>query len=238
MFLWIGIYRTEKDKGTLYELTFKGDHKHEFRRLVLFRPFGPIMKVKKEKLNMANTLINVIVPLAKRVDKFRQFMQNFRFVCSHLFIFLTVVCAKRRYHFPSSPSFPLPSTKAPFSPCSAPFSSYKVYHLCLPSPKALKKLPDKQIYLQEWKVGRAGFSSESAKMASFLLCSVLIAPGLRFGDSGGRGVSSVERALSQTLTGRGLELEDVFTQLQTGFICCPALAMAGMGWIRIYLFLF
>ncbi|KAG8512462.1 Chondroitin sulfate N-acetylgalactosaminyltransferase 1, partial [Galemys pyrenaicus] len=71
------IYRTEKDKGTLYELTFKGDHKHEFRRLVLFRPFGPIVKVKKEKLSMANTLINVIVPLAKRVDKFRQFMQNF-----------------------------------------------------------------------------------------------------------------------------------------------------------------
>ncbi|XP_004478353.1 chondroitin sulfate N-acetylgalactosaminyltransferase 1 isoform X2 [Dasypus novemcinctus] len=76
-----GIYRTEKDKGTLYELTFKGDHKHEFKRLVLFRPFGPIMKVKKEKLNMANTLINIIMPLAKRVDKFRQFMQNFREVC-------------------------------------------------------------------------------------------------------------------------------------------------------------
>ncbi|XP_007933234.1 chondroitin sulfate N-acetylgalactosaminyltransferase 1 [Orycteropus afer afer] len=76
-----GIYRTEKDKGTLYELTFKGDQKHEFKRLVLFRPFGPIMKVKKEKLNMANTLINIIVPLAKRVDKFRQFMQNFREMC-------------------------------------------------------------------------------------------------------------------------------------------------------------
>ncbi|XP_049627807.1 chondroitin sulfate N-acetylgalactosaminyltransferase 1 [Suncus etruscus] len=76
-----GIYRTEKDKGTLYELTFKGDQKHEFRRLVLFRPFGPIMKVKKERLNMANTLINIIVPLAKRVDKFRQFMQNFREMC-------------------------------------------------------------------------------------------------------------------------------------------------------------
>ncbi|XP_053434655.1 chondroitin sulfate N-acetylgalactosaminyltransferase 1 [Nycticebus coucang] len=76
-----GIYRTERDKGTLYELTFKGDRKHEFKRLVLFRPFGPIMKVKKEKLNMAHTLINVIVPLAKRVDKFRQFMQNFREMC-------------------------------------------------------------------------------------------------------------------------------------------------------------
>ncbi|XP_069872665.1 chondroitin sulfate N-acetylgalactosaminyltransferase 1 [Dipodomys merriami] len=76
-----GIYRTERDKGTLYELTFKGDHKHEFKRLILFRPFGPIMKVKKEKLNMASTLINIIVPLAKRVDKFRQFMQNFREMC-------------------------------------------------------------------------------------------------------------------------------------------------------------
>ncbi|KAM4802563.1 chondroitin sulfate N-acetylgalactosaminyltransferase 1 [Urocitellus parryii] len=76
-----GIYRTERDKGTLYELTFRGDSKHEFRRLVLFRPFGPIIKVKKEKLNMANTLINVIVPLAKRVDKFRQFMHNFREMC-------------------------------------------------------------------------------------------------------------------------------------------------------------
>ncbi|KAM5264636.1 chondroitin sulfate N-acetylgalactosaminyltransferase 1 [Ctenodactylus gundi] len=76
-----GIYRTERDKGTLYELTFKGDHKHEFKRLVMFRPFGPIMKVKKEKLDMANTLINVIVPLAKRADKFRQFMQNFREMC-------------------------------------------------------------------------------------------------------------------------------------------------------------
>ncbi|KAK2505573.1 hypothetical protein MC885_014742, partial [Smutsia gigantea] len=81
VFLLTGIYRTEKDKGTLYELTFRGDHKHEFRRLVLFRPFGPIMKVKKERLNMAHTLINVIVPLARRVDKFRQFMQNFREMC-------------------------------------------------------------------------------------------------------------------------------------------------------------
>ncbi|KFP42901.1 Chondroitin sulfate N-acetylgalactosaminyltransferase 1 [Chlamydotis macqueenii] len=73
-----GIYRTEKDKGTLYELTFKGDTKHQFKKIVLFRPFGPVMKVKNENVNMADTLINVIVPLAKRANKFRQFMQNFR----------------------------------------------------------------------------------------------------------------------------------------------------------------
>ncbi|KAH0627064.1 hypothetical protein JD844_002435 [Phrynosoma platyrhinos] len=73
-----GIHRTERDKGTLYELTFKGDKGYEFKRIVLFRPFGPIMKVKNENLNMAHTLINVIVPLAKRASKFRQFMENFR----------------------------------------------------------------------------------------------------------------------------------------------------------------
>ncbi|XP_030050364.1 chondroitin sulfate N-acetylgalactosaminyltransferase 1 isoform X1 [Microcaecilia unicolor] len=76
-----GLYRTERDKGTLYELTFKGDRKHEFKRLILFRPFGPVMKVKNEKINMASTLVNIIVPLARRADKFQQFMHNFREVC-------------------------------------------------------------------------------------------------------------------------------------------------------------
>lgn len=93
-----GIYRTEKDKGTLYELTFKGDRKHEFKRIVLFRPFGPVMKVKNENINMANTLINVIVPLAKRTSKFQQFMQNFRWVLFYdsiiaIFIFWTACCS-------------------------------------------------------------------------------------------------------------------------------------------------
>ncbi|XP_040273837.1 chondroitin sulfate N-acetylgalactosaminyltransferase 1 [Bufo bufo] len=76
-----GIYRTERDKGTLYELTFKGDKNQEFKRLVLFRPFGPVVKVKNEKLNMANVIVNIIVPLARRADKFQQFMHNFREVC-------------------------------------------------------------------------------------------------------------------------------------------------------------
>ncbi|KAG9353665.1 hypothetical protein JZ751_011787, partial [Albula glossodonta] len=76
-----GISRTEKDKGTLYELTFKGDRSQEFRRLVFFRPFGPLMKVKNERVDTANMLINIVVPLAKRADKFRHFMHNFREVC-------------------------------------------------------------------------------------------------------------------------------------------------------------
>ncbi|XP_010896584.1 chondroitin sulfate N-acetylgalactosaminyltransferase 1 [Esox lucius] len=76
-----GIARTEKDKGTLYELTFKGDQSREFRRLVLFRPFGPLMKVKNERVDTANVPINIIVPLSQRADKFRHFMHNFREVC-------------------------------------------------------------------------------------------------------------------------------------------------------------
>ncbi|KAM6900960.1 chondroitin sulfate N-acetylgalactosaminyltransferase 1 isoform 1-T2 [Lycodopsis pacificus] len=76
-----GITRTEKDKGTLYELTFRGESSHEFRRLVLFRPFGPLMKAKNERVNTANIPINIIVPLSRRTDKFKHFMQNFREVC-------------------------------------------------------------------------------------------------------------------------------------------------------------
>lgn len=75
-----GITRTEKDKGTLYELTFKGESTHEFRRLVLFRPFGPLMKVKSEGMDTADVPINIIVPLSGRTDKFKQFMHNFKSV--------------------------------------------------------------------------------------------------------------------------------------------------------------
>nr|XP_046163233.1 chondroitin sulfate N-acetylgalactosaminyltransferase 1-like [Oncorhynchus gorbuscha] len=76
-----GITRTEKDKGTVYELTFKGDQSREFRKLVLFRPFGPLMKVKNERVDTADVRINIIVPLSQRADKFRHFMHNFREVC-------------------------------------------------------------------------------------------------------------------------------------------------------------
>uniref|UniRef100_A0A3Q3VQ47 Hexosyltransferase n=1 Tax=Mola mola TaxID=94237 RepID=A0A3Q3VQ47_MOLML len=76
-----GITRTEKDKGTLYELTFRGESSHDFRRLVLFRPFGPLMKVKNERVDTAHVPINIIVPLSRRTDKFKQFMHNFRDMC-------------------------------------------------------------------------------------------------------------------------------------------------------------
>lgn len=96
--MWLppGITRTEKDKGTLYELTFRGESSYEFRRLVLFRPFGPLMKVKSERVDTANVPINIVVALAGRTDKFKQFMHNFRFVSPSIggslhFVFCLVI---------------------------------------------------------------------------------------------------------------------------------------------------
>uniref|UniRef100_A0A665TBB2 Hexosyltransferase n=1 Tax=Echeneis naucrates TaxID=173247 RepID=A0A665TBB2_ECHNA len=77
-----GLTRTERDRGTVYELVFKGDSPQDFTQLVLFRPFGPVMKVKSENVDTRSMLINIIVPLSKRLDAFRQFINNFRYqVC-------------------------------------------------------------------------------------------------------------------------------------------------------------
>ncbi|KAK2901940.1 chondroitin sulfate N-acetylgalactosaminyltransferase 1-like [Channa argus] len=76
-----GLTRTERDRGSIYELTFKGDGPQDFTHLVLFRPFGPVMKVKSESVDTRSMLINIIVPLSKRPNTFRQFINNFREVC-------------------------------------------------------------------------------------------------------------------------------------------------------------
>ncbi|XP_060262390.1 chondroitin sulfate N-acetylgalactosaminyltransferase 2 isoform X3 [Ovis aries] len=72
-----GYYRTEKDKGTQYELFFKKADLMEYRHVTLFRPFGPLMKVKSEMIDITRSIINIIVPLAERTEAFAQFMQNF-----------------------------------------------------------------------------------------------------------------------------------------------------------------
>ncbi|KAM6965648.1 chondroitin sulfate N-acetylgalactosaminyltransferase 1-like [Aplochiton taeniatus] len=76
-----GLTRTEKDRGTVYELMFKGDGPQDFRLLTFFRPFGPLIKVKNEKVDTGSMLVNIIVPLSKRADTFKQFISNFREVC-------------------------------------------------------------------------------------------------------------------------------------------------------------
>ncbi|XP_023442762.2 chondroitin sulfate N-acetylgalactosaminyltransferase 2 isoform X2 [Dasypus novemcinctus] len=76
-------YRTERDKGTQYELFFKKTDLMDYRHVTLFRPFGPLMKVKSEMIDITRSIINIIVPLAERTEAFAQFMQNFRDVCIH-----------------------------------------------------------------------------------------------------------------------------------------------------------
>ncbi|KAM8866638.1 chondroitin sulfate N-acetylgalactosaminyltransferase 1-like [Synchiropus picturatus] len=78
-----GLTRTERDRGSVYELVFKGDRPQVFTQLVLFRPFGPLMKVKSDRVDTRRMLINIIVPLSKRADAFKHFISNFREVCIH-----------------------------------------------------------------------------------------------------------------------------------------------------------
>uniref|UniRef100_A0A3P9HTR2 Hexosyltransferase n=1 Tax=Oryzias latipes TaxID=8090 RepID=A0A3P9HTR2_ORYLA len=76
-----GLTRTERTRGSTYELVFKGDSQQDFTQLLLFRPFGPAMKVKSESVNTRSTVINIIIPLSKRMEAFSRFMSNFRQVC-------------------------------------------------------------------------------------------------------------------------------------------------------------
>ncbi|XP_010874407.2 chondroitin sulfate N-acetylgalactosaminyltransferase 1 [Esox lucius] len=76
-----GLTRTERDKGTVYELMFKGEGPRDFRQLMFFRPFGPVVRVKNERVDTRHMLINIVVPLSQRTDTFRLFMDNFREVC-------------------------------------------------------------------------------------------------------------------------------------------------------------
>uniref|UniRef100_A0A1A7Z0N8 Hexosyltransferase n=2 Tax=Iconisemion striatum TaxID=60296 RepID=A0A1A7Z0N8_9TELE len=76
-----GLYRTERDKGTLYELFFSREDSSSFRHVTLFRPFGPVMKVRSTSVETSGMIINIIVPLAGRIETFSQFLHNFREVC-------------------------------------------------------------------------------------------------------------------------------------------------------------
>ncbi|XP_077469306.1 chondroitin sulfate N-acetylgalactosaminyltransferase 2 [Stigmatopora argus] len=76
-----GMHRTERDKGSLYELFFAEKELGAIRHVTLFRPFGPLMKVRSAAVDTSAMIIDVIVPLAGRVETFLQFLHNFRKVC-------------------------------------------------------------------------------------------------------------------------------------------------------------
>ncbi|KAK2150845.1 hypothetical protein LSH36_386g02032 [Paralvinella palmiformis] len=92
-----GIYRTEPGIGSQYELYFRDvDYKStttRYKKVSIFRPYGPLQLISKSDLHTRKDMINLILPLSGRVEKFRQFMERFVKVCIHVDkrVFLTVV---------------------------------------------------------------------------------------------------------------------------------------------------
>ena len=73
-----GIMRVDRLYGTQYDLYFRTLELNVYRRIKILRPYGPLGLVGDvETLDVSDELINVILPLAGRVDKFRIFMENF-----------------------------------------------------------------------------------------------------------------------------------------------------------------
>ena len=89
-----GYTRTDRNRGTQYELYFKAkDKKHVFQHVELFRPFAPIQKVQVQTYDKRTEWINLVVPLSGRVETFQQFMEMFAENCiqKDQKVFLTVV---------------------------------------------------------------------------------------------------------------------------------------------------
>ena len=78
-----GYMRSERMMGTQYDLYFKvsGESKHVFQQVQLFRPFAPLQRVQVQTYDRRDEWINLIVPLAGRIDQFKIFMDMFADTC-------------------------------------------------------------------------------------------------------------------------------------------------------------
>ncbi|XP_055875567.1 chondroitin sulfate N-acetylgalactosaminyltransferase 1-like [Biomphalaria glabrata] len=92
-----GIYRTDPATGSQYELYFANrdepSRQHSYVKITVVRPFAPPQTVQQHLVNTGPEWINLILPLSKRVDTFRLFMEQFVRVCikHDKRIYLTVV---------------------------------------------------------------------------------------------------------------------------------------------------
>ena len=89
-----GYTRTERSVGTQYNLYFKvREKKHVYQQVQLFRPFAPLQKVQVQMYDRQEEWINLIVPLAGRIDQFKIFMEMFTETCIQRDqrVFLTLV---------------------------------------------------------------------------------------------------------------------------------------------------
>ena len=91
-----GIYRTEPSLGSHYELYFHdidADMESVYKEVVITRPFAPLQLVATKDVSTRTELINIVLPLAGRTEKFIAFMERFVQVCikTDKRTFLTVV---------------------------------------------------------------------------------------------------------------------------------------------------
>ena len=72
-----GVTRNDFTQGTVYDLYFRSNNNNVFKRLKLLRPFETIQKIgKAETIDTTNEIINIIIPLSGRIEKFRSFMDR------------------------------------------------------------------------------------------------------------------------------------------------------------------
>lgn len=78
-----GIYRTEPTSGSHYELYFTDikSNSGNYSKVVVMRPFGPLVEVQSTMKDTSKQWINLILPLSKRLDSFKQFMIRFIKTC-------------------------------------------------------------------------------------------------------------------------------------------------------------
>lgn len=79
-----GITRTDSLKGSQYELYFRTEMMNVYRRVQAVRIFAPMQLVGNiETIDTNRDIINLILPLSDRIDKFKLFMKHFISVGIH-----------------------------------------------------------------------------------------------------------------------------------------------------------
>lgn len=89
-----GVYRIDINAGIDYELYFKDPSSNKLITVRLIRPLGPMQPVTAPSdARNPNEIINLILPLSGRLERFQQFIDNFIDVCikRDKHVFLTVV---------------------------------------------------------------------------------------------------------------------------------------------------
>ncbi|ELU09624.1 hypothetical protein CAPTEDRAFT_139082 [Capitella teleta] len=91
-----GIYRTEPSMGTHYELIFRDidvQTLQHYRKVTLTRPYAPLHLMDHRALSSEKKMINLILPLSGRIEKFTLFMERFIRICIRMDkrVYLTIV---------------------------------------------------------------------------------------------------------------------------------------------------